>query len=177
MTSRRRKSAFGLFELLLSLIIMVMLLAAVAVAINASLKSYHENDNVASVSQSARAVLGRMMLDVRTAAAVALSDPPTRLTIIRPDDSSEQDRRIQYEFLNGLLYYRQTVNGLTTVNDIILGSANDVGVAGFNVGIVQGLNWQGYTCAKSVTVTLDLEQDHQRYSMTVSASPRRSQTY
>jgi len=176
MMSYRRNKGFGLVEMLLALMIMGMLLTAIAAAIHASLRSYDQNNNLADIAQAGRSVLGRISYDIRTADAVKLDDPSTRLTLIRPPDAAGVVRRVQYEFTNGLLYYRIIVNGTATVNEVIMGTSNDVGVTGFSKSILTGLNALGLTCAKTVTVRLNMLQDNQAQSMTISASPRRNQS-
>ena len=174
---KRNNKGFGLVEMLMAMMVMGMLLTAIAAAIHASLRSYGQNDSLASLTQSSRSVLGRISFDIRTADDASLSDPASRLTVLRPDDGSGQSRQVQYEFMNGLLYYREIVNGVTTTNQIILGTADDVGVTAFVVSIVSGLNGQGLTCAKTVSVRMDLVQEGLTQSTTIAVSPRRNQTF
>lgn len=174
---KRNNKGFGLVEMLMALMVMGMLLTAIAAAIHASLRSYGQNDNLVALSQSSRSVMGRISFDLRTADDASLSEPSTRLTILRPDDGSGQSRQVQYEFMNGLLYYREIVNGVTTINQVMLGTADDVGVTAFVVSILSGQSAQGLTCAKTVTVQLDLVQEGLTQSTTIAISPRRNQTF
>lgn len=176
MTPYRRNKGFGLVEMLLALMIMGMLLTAIAAAIHASLRSYDQNNNLADICQAGRSVLSRISYDIRTADAVKLDDTSNVLTLIRPPDSAGVVKRIQYDYSNGLLYYRVIINGTATINEVIMGTANDVGVTAFSKSVVTGLNVQGLTCAKTVTVRLSMLQDNQAQSMTISASPRRNQS-
>jgi len=173
LTRDATRGGFGLIELLLSLAIMAMLLAAVSAAIHTSLKSYQENQKIAAVTQSARSILDRMMRDVRTAAAV--DSAATELTIIPPDDGSGLEQ-LKYDFTGGVLYYRRTVSGQTT-SHVLLGSGDEVTVSDFTVTREVGQDWQGTPCTKSITASLSLAAGGYTFSVTASAAPRRNQLY
>lgn len=80
--NKKCKSGFTIVELLLALAITAILLAAVAVAFNASLINYRENDDIFKAINSARQALFRMTSQLRTAAAVDPCSPVNECTMI-----------------------------------------------------------------------------------------------
>ena len=130
MPSPKKNRGFTLVEALLSLALLAMLLASVAVAVHASLQSYTANDRIASVTQTSRVILSRMMSEVRSADDVDSS--ATLLTITPPDDGSGLTQ-IQYEYTSGGLHYRRTVNGVQS-DDILTGDgADEIVISAFSI--------------------------------------------
>jgi len=97
MSSRSDKSAAGftIAELLLALAITAMLLAAVAVAFNASVINYRENENIFKTINNARQALSRITSQLRTANAVDPGSPNNECTLITADGKD-----ITYRFNN-----------------------------------------------------------------------------
>ena len=75
MRNTRHKTGFTIVELLLALAISAMLLAAVAVAFNASAINYQENEDIFNTINAARQALLRMTSQLRTATAVDPNSP------------------------------------------------------------------------------------------------------
>ena len=103
---RRGACGFTLVELLMSLAILGMLMAAVAVAFDASVMNYQANEGMYRAVNTGRQTLLRITNDVRTAQAVATlglppNDPPSQLSLITADGQS-----ITYRFapLENTLY-------------------------------------------------------------------------
>lgn len=67
MRCRENKLGFTVVELLISLAITALLLAAVAAAFNASVKNYQENEKIFQTMNNARQALLRMTAQLRTA--------------------------------------------------------------------------------------------------------------
>ena len=162
-------------EALIALMILAVLLAAIALAVHASIASYQENDKIASVTQSARFVLNRIVNDIRTAAAV--DSTSTKLTIIPPDDGSGL-QQIQYEYDSSshALVYRRTVNGQTTSHTLI-GGGDEARLTVFYVLRETGTDWQGLPCTKSIKLRMGFTVDDNDFAVTASADPRRNQLY
>ena len=173
MCASKRNSAFTIAELLLTLALLGVLLAGLAVAIDASMLSYRENEKIATATQAARVILNRMTTEIRTAAAV--DSTSTQITIVPPDDGSGLEQ-IQYDYAEGALYYRRTING-ATASYVLLGAGDEVTVSSFAVLREVGLDWQGTPCTKSITVRLSLLVKNETFAVTASASPRRNQLY
>jgi Tfp pilus assembly protein PilW len=96
------RSAFTIAELLLALAITGLLLAAVAVAFNASIINYGENEDIFKTINKARQALFRMTTQIRTG-------------MVDPNDDSSEDRckllcadgseiTYRYESSNSTLY-------------------------------------------------------------------------
>ena len=88
--------AFTIVELLLALAITGMLLAAVAVAFNASIINYRQNEDIFKTINSARQALSRITNQLRTAAAVDPNSPNNECTLITAAGDD-----ITYRYNNG----------------------------------------------------------------------------
>jgi len=97
MSTRPDKStaAFTIVELLLALAITGILLAAVAVAFNASIINYRENEHIFKTINSTRQALFRITTQLRTANAVEPNSPDNECTLIT---ATSED--ITYRFNN-----------------------------------------------------------------------------
>jgi type II secretory pathway component PulJ len=162
-----------LVEVLLSLTLTAMLMASIAVAMDASFTSYDQNDRLADSTQTARAVMGRMAHDIRTADAVTTA--AGTISII-PPANAQGLTLVQYAFANGALTMSRTINGVVTVCPL-LDNTGDVQISGFTVTSTQGLDCHGVTCTRSVTAHLTMTDGNQQFVVTSSASPRRNQSF
>ena len=172
------REGFSLVELLLSLTILALLVSSIAVAFQASLRSCEENDRIASTTQTVRSILSRMTSEIRSAEAIDLDAGYSELVIVTPEGGDGQHEvRFALNPDAGTLVYQQRVSGTVTEDQVLLGDGQDCQVVGFSASIQIGKDWQGYTCAKSVTVHLNFNQQGRAVSVTASASPRRNQTY
>ena len=173
----RNRVGLTLIELMLALAISAVLLTAVAVAMQASMHSYNENEKSAVSIQTFRSILQRMAREVRTADGV---DAHTTSRSINPPAGSGVEE-IHYEFTNGQLIYRTVEDGNST--SYILVDANSATAAGnpwvsdFTVAREAGTDSEGNACTKSVTVRLTLNIDGEVVGMTATASPRRNQSF
>lgn len=79
------RDGFTLIEILLALAIAGILLSAVAVAFNASMINYRQNEDIFKVINSARQSLFRITTQLRTADAVAPNSPANECTLITTD--------------------------------------------------------------------------------------------
>jgi prepilin-type N-terminal cleavage/methylation domain-containing protein len=95
--TKKFAEGFTIVEVLVSLAVMAILLAAVAVAFNASIINYQENDDIFKAINSARQALTRMTTQLRTAnpefGAVNLLDPNNRCSL-----HTATNENITYEF-------------------------------------------------------------------------------
>ena len=173
MSNRNTRRGLTLVELLIAVAILAMLLAAIAVAMHGSLLSFKENEGLAAVVQTGRAVLNQISRDVRTAEAVSCDS--NSVTIIPPDDGRGISE-IQYELSDGQLLYR-VVQGATSEAHVLIDSSSDVRVDAFTVQFETGENWEGVECTKSVTVRLVVTNGKDTVPLTASAAPRRNQLY
>ena len=78
----KSRYAFTLVEILLALAISAILLAAVAVAFNASVINYQQNENIFKAINGARQALFRITSQLRTADAVDPSAPSNECSMI-----------------------------------------------------------------------------------------------
>ncbi len=164
--------AFTLVEVLLSIAITAMLLTALGAAVHTSVQGYTENEKISNMTQSGRTVLARIVRDIRTCDAVDANS--TLITIIPADANGPQ--QVQYEYTGGLLYYRRTVNSVTT-SSVLLGSGNNVSISSFTISRTTGADWKNLSCIKDISLKLVLNVGGQTMTVTASASPRRNQTF
>jgi prepilin-type N-terminal cleavage/methylation domain-containing protein len=101
--SGRRSSGTGftIAELLIVMAITGILLAAVAVALNASIINYRENENIFKTINNARQALLRMTSQLRTGHWVDPNDPNNRCSFFTTD---EQDITYEYRSADNKLY-------------------------------------------------------------------------
>ncbi len=96
----KSNAGFTLVEMLLSLAILAMVMAAVAVAFNASAINYSQNEAMFKAMNTARQALLRISTEVRTAQSVALigaGDPDNSQCSMITSDS----RNITYRYDSG----------------------------------------------------------------------------
>ena len=103
MLSRRNKfeSGFTLAELLVSLAITGILLAAIAVAFNASVINYRENEDIAKAVSDTHQALSRITTNLRTALAVDPNAPANQCTMVT---SGGDDITYQYNSADNKAY-------------------------------------------------------------------------
>jgi len=93
---RKFKKAFTVVELLVALAITAMLLAAVAVAFNASVINYQENEKMYKTMNNARQAMLRMTTQLRTADCNSVSTTSTECTL-----TAAGGQNITYRYNNG----------------------------------------------------------------------------
>ena len=157
-SNRRRRHAFTLPEVILSLAIMAVLMVAAATAMKVSMQGYDENDKVTRAMQGARATLERLTRQLRTAETADFtqtSEPGmyegqqvtmdvTTLVITGPRDGSNLEQvqyvhRIPMGSTSGgklYYYYQEQGQGLTTPTLAMLGEEEDIDVESFDVTTV-----------------------------------------
>ncbi len=89
-------AGFTIVELLLALAITGVLLAAVAVAFNASIMNYRQNEDIFKTINSARQALFRITSQLRTAEAVDTNSPDNECSLITAGGDD-----ITYRYNNG----------------------------------------------------------------------------
>lgn len=89
------RSAFTLMEVLISMTILAVLMTAVAVAFDASMKNYKDNEALAKQINGARAALFRITNDIRTARGIVADSDSTQCSI---DQNGDGLADITYRF-------------------------------------------------------------------------------
>ncbi len=170
---RRMRCGFTVPEMLIALVIVALLLAALALAIQGVMQSYNENSKIAEVTQAARVVLNRMIREVRTADAV--DSTSQRISII-PPANGEQVTQIVYELVDGELVCTRTVAG-TPEGHVLLASGDSVQVDSFNVSRQTAVDGEGLTYTESLTAVLGLRVGSNAFRVTATACPRRNMLF
>jgi prepilin-type N-terminal cleavage/methylation domain-containing protein len=88
-------NGFTMAECLIALAISALLLTAIAVAFNASLHNYEENEEMFQAVNSARQALARMTSEIRTSDGVDASQPENRCVFL---SGADPNQLITYEF-------------------------------------------------------------------------------
>lgn len=103
MTERPNKftGGFTIVELLISLAIAGLLLAAIAVAFNASVINYRENEDIFKTVNNTRQALSRITTDLRTGHSFKLDDPDYKCTFFA---AGNKDITYEYRIANNNLY-------------------------------------------------------------------------
>jgi prepilin-type N-terminal cleavage/methylation domain-containing protein len=96
--------AFTMVELLVALAITAVLLAAVAVAFNASIINYRENEDIFKAINSARQALTRTTNQLRTAYAVDPNAPANECTLLIGNPPDINSITYKYDPTDNKLY-------------------------------------------------------------------------
>lgn len=154
------KSGFTIAELLIAVAIAGMLLAAVAVAFNASATNYSENEEIFKTINSARQALTRITSQLRTAAAVDPSAPSSECSFIT---STGDDITYRYDSSQGKLYLRTNSGG----EEYVL--CENVVAMNFS----RTLTDDGLDC-KSVQISLTVSGGNEQRTVSAAAAIRRN---
>lgn len=106
MKRRAQRKAFTIVETLMALVILAMLMTAVAVAFDASVKNYNANQGIHNTVNTGRQALLRITNDIRNAQAVALigaGDPDSSQCSMMLNDGS--DVTYKFDSTDNTLYY------------------------------------------------------------------------
>ena len=112
MQNERCKTGFTIAELLVALAVAGILLAAVAVAFNASVINYRQNEDIFRTINSARQALFRMISQLRTADAVDPNSPANECALIT---ASGEDITYRYDSEDNKLYLHNNDTGIDYV--------------------------------------------------------------
>jgi len=96
-----RAKGFSLVELLIALAITAVLLVAMAAAFQASVVNFRQNEEIYRTVNTARAAVVRITRDIRTAAAVSVSEPNEQCSMITQEGA---DITYRYNSSDNKLY-------------------------------------------------------------------------
>lgn len=122
--TRTFRTGFTIVEMLMAMMIMAMLMTALAAAFNASMVNFKANEDAFKVTNIARQALIRITTELRTANAVAVSEPSSQCSIITAGNS---DVTYKFDSTDNTLYL------ITSDGDYIL--ATGVTAMTFTKGI------------------------------------------
>jgi prepilin-type N-terminal cleavage/methylation domain-containing protein len=111
MKNNRCQTGFTIVELLLVLAISGVLLAAVAVAFNASVINYRENEEIFKTINNARQALCRITSQLRTGHWVNTSDPNNRCSFYTADADGNEPITYEYRSDDNKLYLITNTDG------------------------------------------------------------------
>lgn len=112
---RAIKTGFTVVEMLMALMIAAMLMTAIAAAFSASMVNFKINKDAFRVTNSVRQALARITTELRTANAVAVTEPSSQCSLITADS---RDITYKYDSTNNTLYL--VTNDSTSDDDYIL---------------------------------------------------------
>jgi prepilin-type N-terminal cleavage/methylation domain-containing protein len=152
-------AGFSIVELLVALAVMGILLAAVAVAFNASFINYRENEDTFKSINKARQALYRMTSQIRTGDNFNPDDPNNRCSFFT---ANNEDITYEYRSSDKKLYLITNNNG----NEYVL--CNNVTSMGFIK------NPTGDGDVKSVQISMTVESGNVQRTLSAAAVVRRN---
>ena len=166
----KSNAGFTLVEMLLSLMILGMLLAAVAFAFNASAMNFSENEAMFKAMNTARQALLRITTEVRTAQDVALigtgpGDDPLDYSQCSMHTSDGRDITYRYNSGNNTLYLDDNIASSSYV------MCENVTAITFNRAIVPGSNPAEI---RSVRISITVAADGLSQTLATAAVVRRN---
>ena len=164
MQNMRYKTGFTIAELLLALAIASMLLAAVAVAFNASIINYQQNEDIFKAINSARQAMFRMISQLRTADAVDPNSPAYECSLITADGDD-----ITYRYNSGDNKLYLITNDDLTDSDYVL-CDNVTAMTFTRYTVVEGMQ----TIVKSVQIFITVASNNVQQTVSAAAVIRRN---
>jgi len=162
--TKKFAEGFTIVEVLVSLAVMAILLAAVAVAFNASIINYQENDDIFKAINSARQALFRITTQLRTADAVDPNSPNNECFLIT---AGGEDITYRYNSADKKLYL--ITNDISTDSDYVL--CDNVAAMVFTKQIViEG----PLTKVKSVQISITVSSGNTQRTVSAAAVIRRN---
>ncbi len=158
------KAGFSIAELLLALALAGMLLAAVAVAFNASTTNYRQNEDIFKAVNSARQALFRMTSQLRTASAVDPNAPSNECTMLT---AAGENITYRYNSVDSKLYL--ITNDDLSDSDYVL-CDNVTAMNCTKVAVVE----DGWTIVKSVQISITVVSDDVEKTISAAATIRRN---
>jgi len=164
LNGNKSAAAFTLAELLISLVITGILLAAMAVAFNASVMNYQENEGIAKAVKDAHQTLSRITTELRTASGVEPNEPSNECSMIT---ASGADITYQYNSTDGKVYL--ITNYDPTDDDYVL--CDDVTAMTFQKTIEIR---DSVTYVTSVQIFMTITNDHIQRTFSAAAVLRKN---
>ena len=158
------ENGFTIVELLLALAVTSILLAAVAVAFNASVINYRENEDIFTAVNSARQALFRITTQLRTADAVDPDAPVNECTFIT---AGGDDITYQYNNTDNRLYL--ITNDDPSDDDYVL-CDNVTAMTCTKNTVVEG----ALTTVKSVQISITVASGRVQQTVSAAAVIRRN---
>lgn len=161
MKTTEKKHGFTIIEILMSLVILAMLLAAVAVAFDASIVNFQANEGISKTMNTARSALLRMTTELRTAQGVdvigAGGDPNNSQCSLITSDG--RDITYRYAADERILYLDDNTSG----NSYSL--CRNINAATFDRATVPGVP----TAIRNVRMVMTITDDRDKTQQTLAA--------
>lgn len=165
MHNSRHSKGFSVAELLTALVILGILMAAVAVAFDAAVTNFHNNEGLSKTTNTARAALLRLTTDIRTARSVAIigagGDPDNQQCSLITADG----RDITYHYDAAADTLMLITNDDATDSDYVL--CRNVSAVTFNRATVPS---SSPAEIRNVRIMLTLADDASNVSQTMAAA-------
>jgi prepilin-type N-terminal cleavage/methylation domain-containing protein len=162
--TKKFADGFTIVEVLVSLAVMAILLAAVAVAFNASIINYQENDDIFKAINGARQALFRVTTQLRTADAVDPNSPNNECSLIT---AGGEDITYRYNSADKKLYL--ITNDISTDSDYVL-CDNVAAMVFTKQTVIEG----PLTKVKSVQISITVSSGNTQRTVSAAAVIRRN---
>ncbi|MBC8481609.1 MAG: prepilin-type N-terminal cleavage/methylation domain-containing protein [Planctomycetes bacterium] len=164
MKTQKKSKAFSLVEVLVALAISAVLLAAVAVAFNASIVNYNDNRDISSALNTARQAIMRITNELRCASAVDTTTPSNQCTFMTADG-----RDITYKFdSTSQAVYLVTNYDLFDSNYLLCENITDMS---FDLNTATA---DGQTYVKAVMISMTIQNGNFQKTITSGAVIRKN---
>ncbi len=164
MQNTRYKTGFTIVELLVALAIASMLLAAVAVAFNASIINYRQNEDIFKAINSARQATLRMISQLRTADAVDPNSPANECALITANGDD-----ITYRYNSGDNKLYLITNDDLTDSDYVL-CDNVTAMTFTRATVIEDMQ----TIVKSVQISITVASNNVQQKVSAAAVIRKN---
>jgi type II secretory pathway pseudopilin PulG len=155
-------------ELLISMTILAMMMAALAAAVHAGLTSQDMSVTLSDLTQAGRSIMQRMTREIRAASDVECATGQLTIT------PSSGGHSIVYELTDGTFYYKtRESESADPVSSVMLASDDDITVSAFTITLTEVVPDEGSDYTTMATVVLTLSGGGQSYTVTGSAAPRK----
>jgi len=165
MANKQKKlvCAFTIIELLIALAITAVLMTAVAVAFQASIVNYQQNQDIFNTINTARQALFRITTQLRTAKAksVPITEPANQCSLITADS---QNITYRFNSTDNKLYL------ITNTDRYVL--CDNVTAMTFTKNL--GIDGEGVTYVKSVQISITVQSGKLTRTVSAAAVVRRN---
>ena len=159
--SKNSFTGFTIAEMLIALAVMGMLLAAVAIAFNASVINYQVNEDIFKSISAARQAMHRMTTEIRTAEAIDPNTPNNVCSLLLADGATIIDYR--YEAGEQKLYLDTGGTGYLLCNNVTTMTFTK------NSGFCDSV-----PCIKSVEISMTVSSGNESQTISAAAVVRRN---
>lgn len=169
---QRRRRGLSLVEMMVSLVISVLLLTALAGAFSAAAAGIESNDEFCRASQAARVTMAHLLAQIRKG-TVDEPDDSSTLRLITASDLPGGGKDLTYQWRADSGQLVLVTNDVPDDADLVLAS----NIAELKFEAEMGTDYNNAACVSRVCVTIVVRVDDHEVRLTGSAAPRMNLIY